>query len=234
MYGEGRLAIWGIYVWVCIYILSLVLGAIKIQWNFYLCSYNSGNGKEIALTFDDGPGEYTPDILDALKESNVKAAFFCIGKKVSGNAHLIKRANNEGHILGNHSFNHGFLIDLKTPVGLAYEIERTNVAIKEVIGVKPALFRPPYGVTNPNVASAVKRTGMSSIGWSLRTYDTVAKDKDILLERILAKLKAGDIILLHDTVHLTKEILTELIVKAQEKGFTFVRVDQLLDVEAYQ
>ncbi|MCB0698452.1 MAG: polysaccharide deacetylase family protein [Chitinophagaceae bacterium] len=228
------MAIWGIYVWVALYILSLVLGAIKIQWNFYLYSYNQGQGKQIALTFDDGPAEYTSAILDVLKEHNVKAAFFFIGKNIRSNAGVLKRAHNEGHVIGNHSFSHGFLIDLKTPVGFAYEIERTNAAVNEVIGVKPMLFRPPYGVTNPNVASAVTRTGMKSVGWSLRSYDTVAKDGSKLLDTVLSKLKGGDVILLHDSVTVTQEILTELIAKAQEKGFTFVRVDQLLDIEAYQ
>ncbi|MCB9064199.1 MAG: polysaccharide deacetylase family protein [Chitinophagales bacterium] len=217
-----------------LYILSLVLGAIKIQWNFYLYSYNQGQGKQIALTFDDGPAEYTSAILDVLKEHNVKAAFFFIGKNIRSNAGVLKRAHNEGHVIGNHSFSHGFLIDLKTPVGFAYEIERTNAAVNEVIGVKPMLFRPPYGVTNPNVASAVTRTGMKSVGWSLRSYDTVAKDGSKLLDTVLSKLKGGDVILLHDSVTVTQEILTELIAKAQEKGFTFVRVDQLLDIEAYQ
>jgi peptidoglycan/xylan/chitin deacetylase (PgdA/CDA1 family) len=141
--------------------------------------------------------------------------------------------DHEGHIIGNHSYNHGVSFDWLTSAKMEQELKQTNDVIKKAIDKEPKLFRPPYGVTNPNLAKAVKRTGMYSIGWSVRSFDTNAKSKEILLGRLLNSIKGGDIILLHDTMPITKDILTELINKVRQKGFTFVRVDKLLEIDAY-
>lgn len=219
---------------VVIYVHLLVLGAIYIQWNFFLSSYNSGkNQKFIALTFDDGPGSNTPTILDILKEQKVTATFFVIGKNAKQHAELVKRYNDDGHLVGNHSYYHGFNFDWKSAVAMQVEIAQTNSIVQSLIGKSPKLFRPPYGVTNPNVAKAVKKSNMYSVGWNIRSFDTTAKNAEQLLSRILNKIVGGDIVLLHDTMFITSEILTELIVKARQKGFTFVRIDQLLDIDAY-
>jgi peptidoglycan-N-acetylglucosamine deacetylase len=113
------------------------------------------------------------------------------------------------------------------------EMNRTNDLIESITGKRPKLFRPPYGVTNPNVAKAVRLSGMHSIGWSIRSFDTTAKDPEALLQRILSQLTGGDIILLHDSMPITCKILTELIIRARQKGFTFVRVDKMLGLDAY-
>lgn len=229
----GISVIWAI-VWLFLYISLLVLGAIYIRWNFFLKSYNKGgDNKTIALTFDDGPGAETPAILDILKEQNVAAAFFNIGKNAVGNLDILKRMDVEGHAIGNHSYNHGFNFDWQSTTAMSTEIEQTNNVIDNAIGKMPRLFRPPYGVTNPNLARAVNKTQMHSIGWSLRSFDTKAKDPQVLLNSILKQLKGGDIILLHDTKSITREILTDLIINARKKGFTFVRVDKMLSLNAY-
>ncbi len=230
--GEGEW--WMILLWAVLYIVIVVTGVVRIQWDFFLRSYNySLKNKEVALTFDDGPAAETAAILDILKEKLVPAAFFCIGKNIDAQPELVLRMYKEGHVIGNHSYRHSFNFDWKSAKGMVAEMEQTNTAIAKQTGVEPLLFRPPYGVTNPNVARAVMRTGMSSIGWNIRSYDTVAKDKARLLNKILSKLKGGDIILLHDSMPITREILTELIDRAREKGFTFTRIDQLLDIKAY-
>jgi len=224
---------WSILV-LFVWINLLVLGAIKIRWNFFMVSINKGkHDKHIALTFDDGPANETATILDILKEHDVHAAFFSIGKNAAVHPDLVKRWHNEGHLIGNHSYGHGFNFDWQSVQIMEHELQQTNELIERITGKIPKLFRPPYGVTNPNLARAVKRLGMTSIGWSLRSFDTTAKSKEQLLQRILGRLKGGDIILLHDSMTITREILTELITEAQKKGFTFVRVDQLLDIEAY-
>lgn len=211
-----------------------MLGAIYIRWNFFLTSYNKGvDNKTIALTFDDGPGAETAPILDILKEQNVPATFFNIGKNAAGNHDMLKRMDAEGHAIGNHSYSHGFNFDWQSAAAMSAEIEKTNDVITNVIGKTPRLFRPPYGVTNPNLARAVDKTKMHSIGWSLRSFDTKAKDPQTLLDGILKQLKGGDIILLHDTKPITREILTDLIINARKKGFTFVRVDKMLSLNAY-
>ena len=117
---------------------------------------------------------------------------------------------------------------------MAVEIEQTNSLIQELTGVVPNLFRPPYGITNPNLSRAVKWTGMASIGWNIRSFDTKLKDPDKLMKRILSKVKGGDIILLHDSMEVTMKILTPLIEQAKQMGYTFVPVNELLEIEPYK
>lgn len=231
---SGVVQWWWVLVLAAVYIHILVLGSIYINANFYVRSLHKGKDAQyIALTFDDGPAAETNAILDVLKEQNVQAAFFTIGKNSAANTDVVRRWDNEGHLIGNHSYNHGFNFDWQSARKMGEEIEQTNSLIKSITGKTPKLFRPPYGVTNPNLAKAINKTGMYSIGWSIRSFDTKAKDPQQLLERIINKLKGGDIILLHDSMPITREILTELIVRARKKGFTFARVDKLLEIEAY-
>lgn len=226
---------WQMLVVTISYLVVLATGCIFIRWNFYLIAYHNGNKPdEIALSFDDGPGKETEAILDILKEQNTPATFFCIGKHAFAQPEILRRIDNEGHLIGNHSYHHGFNFDWQTASKMTYELRQTNQAISDAIGKTPKLFRPPYGITNPNLARAVKNTKMSAIGWSLRTFDTTADNTIELLDNIFRKLKGGDIILLHDTKTITREILTELISTAKEKGFTFVRIDRMLDLPPYE
>ncbi|OSZ78315.1 hypothetical protein CAP35_08650 [Chitinophagaceae bacterium IBVUCB1] len=234
LYLTGYIAWWWLLVVIVIYLHLLVLGAIYIGWNFYLYSHNKGKSTNaIALSFDDGPAACTAAILDVLKQQNVPAAFFTIGKNAVANPDLVARWHSEGHLIGNHSYEHGFNFDWKSAKAMLQEINKTNEAVKNITGVTPLLFRPPYGVTNPNVAKAVRLSGMQSVGWSLRSFDTKAKHGDVLVDKLLRMAKGGDVILLHDSMPVTAEILTEFITKAREKGFTFVRVDELLALQAY-
>ena len=206
----------------------LTLGSIFIGWNFYLPSRNKLKNSDhqqatkcIALTFDDGPAGYTVPILDILKQENVPAAFFLIGKNIKGNEETIRRILAEGHTAGNHSFNHGFNFDWQSAAKMQEELQQTNAAIEAISGSPVTLFRPPYGVTNPNLAKAIRNSRMQSIGWSLRSMDTVAKDKNQLLDKILAKVQPGDIILLHDRCAVTAAVLPELITALKKRGFSF-------------
>ncbi len=217
-----------------IYLVFLYFAVTQIQWNYYVKSYNKGpDDKYIAITFDDGPNKETAAILDILKEERVPATFFCIGMHVEANQMLVHRMYDEGHLIGNHSYYHTHSFDWMRSKNMLAEIQQCNNMVRQVVGKSPNLIRPPYGITNPNLARAIKRSGMHSIGWSLRSFDTMAKDKKQLKHKIINKLKGGDIVLLHDSMSITREILTDLIHEAREKGFTFVRVDQLLDIKAY-
>ena len=217
------------------YFVFLYFAVTQIQWNYYITSINKGNntGKLIALTFDDGPNTETGAILDILKKEDVQAAFFCIGKHITSEPQKALRMHEEGHVLANHSYYHTHSFDWMSSHKMLNEIEKCNSTIQQITGLKPLLFRPPYGITNPNLDRAVRRSGMTSIGWSLRSFDTMAKEPQQLKNRILNKLTGGDILLLHDSMSITREILTDLIHEARKKGFTFVRIDKLLHVQAY-
>lgn len=236
VYFNGYSA-WWLLACLIAYTIVLALGSIYIQWNFYFRSLNTipllnlkfeqdkfsivNRGKEVALTFDDGPAEYTEAILDVLKKENVKASFFLIGKNIAGKENILKRMQAEGHSIGNHSYNHGFNFDWQSAAKMLEEIDMTSKAIEAVTGNEVKLFRPPYGVTNPNLGKALRNSGLKSIGWSLRSMDTVAKDEQQLLDKIIGKVKPGDIILLHDRCAITLAILPNLISELKKRGFSF-------------
>lgn len=190
--------------------------------------------KKIAITFDDGPIPLmTERILDILQVHKTPAAFFCIGNRVDDQPALTKRIHDAGHLIGNHSYWHGAMFDLQSANKILKELIDTDTAIQKVIGKKPNFFRPPYGVTNPMVASAIKRGGYKTIGWSVRSFDTMAKDSGALLERVTKSLQGGDVILFHDYCTITAEILPAFLAHAAKVGLKIVRVDELLKEKAY-
>ena len=219
-----------------IYIIVLFCGTYFIQWGFFLKSINSGSGseKKIAISFDDGPaGEKTDRILDLLKEHQAPAAFFCIGKNITGREVQLKRISEEGHIIGNHSFSHHPLFGLFSPSKMLRDLQKMTGACEAVTGFSPLFFRPPYGVTNPNLKAAVFRGGFISIGWSIRSYDTVIHNENRLLKKIISSLKPGAILLLHDTQEITVQILPRLLQGIREKGYRVERLDKLINLKPY-
>jgi peptidoglycan/xylan/chitin deacetylase (PgdA/CDA1 family) len=217
-------------------LLIMAWGSKTIQLNFYLKSLNHGDRKmnSIALTFDDGPdGQVTPVILDVLKENNVKATFFIVGHKAELHADIIKRIDQEGHIIGGHSFSHHYFFDLFSSINMQEEMRSTQDVVFRITGKQMSLFRPPYGVTNPPIAKAIKAMKYQSIGWSLKSKDTVMKDESRILRRILKMIKNGDILLFHDSKSLTMKFLPTLIRNLQEREVSISRLDKLLNIQAY-
>lgn len=235
MMGYHQISGWwyllaGIHIGLCVW------GAINVRSGFFIKTLSSAQTtkKTVALTFDDGPlPEYTPRILDILKAHQVKAVFFCIGRHIPDNEDLLQRIHEEGHVIGNHSYCHDFWFDMYNWRRMELDLLNMNDMAENVLDVQPRLFRPPYGVTNPNLATAVRKTNMTAIGWNIRSLDTVAKDEQKLLEHILSKLKPGAVILLHDTCRITADILPALIEGIRQRGYELERVDKLLKIPAY-
>jgi peptidoglycan/xylan/chitin deacetylase (PgdA/CDA1 family) len=214
----------------------LVWGAMNVQSGFFMPVVCEGNTTEkvVAITFDDGPLlQHTPEILDILKQQNVPAAFFCIGNRIAGNESLLKRINEEGHIAGNHSYSHHFWFDMFGADKMLAELELTDNTIERAIGKRPRLFRPPYGVTNPNLKKAVKKGKYTSIGWNIRSLDTVVKQPGELMQRITPFIKPGAVILLHDSMEVTVQTLPALIQHIHNEGYRIERIDKLLNIPAY-
>jgi peptidoglycan/xylan/chitin deacetylase (PgdA/CDA1 family) len=215
----------------------LAYGSASIRSDFYcrVLFPVKTDDKVIALTFDDGPDKVvTPVILDILKENNIKALFFCIGEKVTENREIIKRIDTEGHIIGNHSFTHHFFFDLFRKEKMQSELEMCDNIIRSILNRKIKLFRPPYGVINPALASVIKRKGYYVIGWSLKSKDTVIKDDELLFMRLVKKLSKSNILLFHDTMKVTTLVLDKYIKFAKEKNYRFERADHLLNIEPYE
>lgn len=227
---------WIYYLIVILIFLSIeVYGAYSIRSNFHLktiCSIST-NKKLVSLSFDDGPCEESLKILDVLKEHSVKATFFCIGNKIEGNEAILKRMDVEGHLIGNHSFSHTILFDLKGTHGFVKELSVTSEIIKNVIHKSPLFFRPPYGVTTPALSRAVKKLAYSTIGWNIRSLDTTIKDKAHVLQRIQKRLKPGSIILLHDTISNNAELVNELVKYLKSENYSIVSLDTLIQQKAY-
>jgi peptidoglycan/xylan/chitin deacetylase (PgdA/CDA1 family) len=222
---------------VLIYVAMLAYGSYFIHSNFFLNVICKGDttGKKIALTFDDGPHpEVTPAILTALNEFNVKATFFCIGKQVAAQPDIVTQMIAYGHTIGNHTYNHTNLFNFSRAGNMQKELDECSVIIEQTIGKRPHYFRPPYGVTNPNLAKAITHTGMATIGWSLRSMDTAIKDPNKLLKRVTSQLKPGAIVLFHDTQSGTVSVLREFLQYCRNNGYEVVPLPELIKIPAYE
>lgn len=233
---SGAISYFWLAVPVALFIIITAYGSARVDSGFFIQTVCSGdqNSRMVALTFDDGPvSGKTEKILDILNRNSIKAAFFCIGKKMEQNPELLKRIQDEGHLVGNHSYSHHPMIDLYPFGRLREELIRTNQIARKITGKELKLFRPPYGVTTPPLARAVSRTGMTAIGWNIRSLDTVINDSQKLISRTTGNVKGGDIILLHDTSETTISSLQVIIDKIRNKGLEFARLDQLTDLKPY-
>lgn len=185
----------------------------------------SGIGeKAIALTFDDGPSDYTEELLDGLEMYDAKATFFVIGKTAEKKPEIVKRAHEDGHLIGNHTYSH---IDFykSTLSEIEEDINKGSEVIKEIIGKKPLFLRAPYGNVN---FIQLKQLNTFFIHWSTSGYDWFKEDEEYIYKRIMKEAKDGEIILLHDTKQVTVKAVLRAIPELQEQGYELVRVDELL------
>jgi peptidoglycan/xylan/chitin deacetylase (PgdA/CDA1 family) len=206
----------------------------RFHYRDVYCKGDGSTGK-IALTFDDGPDPVqTPVILDILKKHEVKAAFFLIGKRIKGNEEIVRRMFSEGHEIGNHSYSHSWYWDFLPGFVMKKELRRTAEIILEITGKKPRLFRPPYGVINPMVSNALKRSGLKVIAWNRRSLDTVIRDQEKVTDRVTRNLQPGDVVLLHDTAAITRRVLDTVIARVKEKGLGFGSLEEILKTRSYE
>lgn len=130
--------------------------------------------KVVYLTFDDGPHPpETERVLDVLRERGARATFFLIGSKVSGNEAVLRRMLEEGHALGLHTYSHAGTFPLLSFDKMLADVNEGKRAVESVAGKKISLFRPPFGVTNPTIAKVVRILGLQTVGWDVRSFDTM-------------------------------------------------------------
>lgn len=179
----------------------------------------------VAITFDDGPRRSTTTkLLDGLKERNIKATFFLMGKSIEGNEDIIKRMYDEGHLIGNHTFNHVELTRL-TDAKAFEEIEKTNNAISSITGYSPEYIRPPFGKISNKVEEKID---MQCVMWSIDPVDWNTSNCNKVVNHVVNNAKNGDIILMHDIYDSSVTAALEIIDRLQEKGYVFVTVDQMM------
>lgn len=225
------------------WVIGSVILALLLCWLFY-ASYSIGAGvyvkalcrvrterKVVALTFDDGPDAiYTPVVLDLLKSYGVRATFFCIGEKAQQNEDIVRRLVEEGHLLGNHSWTHSAFFPLFSGRKMQEELQKTAQLLEGFAGRKVSLFRPPFGVTNPTIASVAKRLEYEVIGWNIRSLDTCSRDAGAVFLRIRKQICPGAIILLHDRLPGSGVLLEKVLQYLRTENYEVRRIDEMLDL----
>ena len=184
--------------------------------------------KKIALTFNCAWGDETTDgILEILKEHDIKATFFFVGEFAEKYPESVKKINNAGHEIGNHSMRH--LDPTKQEIAeIAADIEQCNTLLYKLTGVKPTLYRAPSGSYNNDTVDAAESLGMTAIQWSADSIDWKDPPPETISQRILKKAAPGGILLFHLGKENTLQALPEILAGLAAQGYEFETVSQLL------
>lgn len=238
----------GIIIIVLIILVIFFYGAFAPWTNIfgttiYHGNMSSVNQKLVAITFDDGPyGEATDQILDILEEKNVQATFFLVGKNAEKYPDIIQRELNEGHIIGNHSYDHPWLLFLKGSRNIKNNVAKAEQTLSNTSDLRPRFFRPPHGFKSPIMIRSLKKEGYDIILWNDITTDYNANTSpEKITQHILDHAKPGGIIVLHDGAanridyprENIIEALPEIIDGIRARGFEIVPLDQLIGEKAY-
>ena len=181
----------------------------------------------VALTFDDGPAANTNRLLDTLAQYDAKASFFTVGSSIDANPAPVARALNEGHAVGNHTYNHPDLTTLGAD-GIRSELQRGNQAIAAATGgYTPNLLRPPYGSTNQTVNNIAAEFGLANMMWSVDTRDWEHRDSSLVCNRAVTNAYDGAVILMHDLHASTVDAVPCILDSLSSQGYEFVTADQI-------
>ncbi|AFY33338.1 polysaccharide deacetylase family protein [Calothrix sp. PCC 7507] len=189
--------------------------------------------KVIALTFDDGPWPQTTlQVLDILKNNDIKGTFFVVGQNVKNYPDMMKQIVAEGHAIGNHTWHHWY--HYMNPQTAAYEIDHTTDLIYKTTGVKTSLFRPPGGMMHNGVAAYARNSKYGIIMWSSDSIDYSRPSVPKLINNVFRQAKPGGIVLMHDgggNRSQTVQALPTIIDNFRKQGYSFVTVPELLQME---
>ena len=183
--------------------------------------------KYVALTFDDGPGKYTKEIVDLLVKNNVKASFFMVGQNIKNYKSSVKYAYDNGMEICNHSQNHKNLKNLSKE-DIEYEINSVDDMLEEIIGERARYYRSPGGNQNENVLNTISKP---CILWNVDTRDWESRDTQKIISKTLKEVDDGDIILMHEIYKTTLDAVEPIIIKLKEKGYNFVTVTELYEIK---
>lgn len=176
----------------------------------------------VFLTFDDGPGTETEEILGVLNQKDVRATFFVVGDRIWERPEMLKRIKQEGHSIGVHSMTHPLML-----LNNKQEIEECKELIEKISGYSPKYFRPPYGFRTPWTIKAAENSGLKTMTWSSFPYD-YKREKQEIIDAVLSDLKPGLIICLHDGPTKREETLAalpELIGEIRKRGYELSELD---------
>ena len=189
--------------------------------------------KKIAISFDAAWGsDYTEDLLSILKEFDVKTTFFLVAFWVDKYSDMVKRIDEEGHEIGNHSARHPKMSELGEEK-IAEELTVTSEKIQDITGKKVNLFRPPFGDYNNRLMKTAKELGYYVIQWDVDSLDYKDYGRDAIVDRVLSKVKEGSIVLFHNNATYTAEALPIILKELKARGFEIVPVSELIYKENY-
>ncbi|HEY3547864.1 MAG TPA: polysaccharide deacetylase family protein [Propionicimonas sp.] len=182
--------------------------------------------KCVALTMDDGPVPGTAHVLDLLKRKGVHATFFVLGQLASRHPALLRRMVAEGHVIGNHSWNHPEFFG-KTVKAIRSQLVHTDAAVHRATGHDPVLMRPPFGEVTAKVRTACRRLGDAVVLWDVDPLDWKDRKASTVAHRVVKQAKRGSIILTHDSLKTTRAAYADIIDGLRARGFTLVTVPEL-------
>lgn len=213
------------------------LSGLAAKYPGLIAARGPGDKKVVALTFDDGPDDkYTPQVMDILDRNQVKGTFFLVGSLIEKHPGVVKNLVANGHQVAGHGWSHSNLKNLNRDHILS-ELNQTTLSFRNVLGLEPLMFRPPYGGLSPDVMSEASALGYTSVIWNADSLDWYSRSADSILASALVDTKRGSIILMHSAginLDATLEALPELIYTLKAQGYTFVTVSELLGKDSYR
>lgn len=194
---------------------------------------DKGDEKTVSISFDAAWGnEDTEQLIDILEKHNVKATFFVVGEWVDKYPESVKQLSDAGHEVMNHSDSHPHMPEL-TKEKMREQLTACNNKIEAITGVKPILFRAPYGDYNNEVIQTVRECGSYTIQWDVDSLDWKDLSANEITTRVLSKVKPGSIVLFHNAAKNTPEALPEILEKLKADGYSIVPVSQLIYADNY-
>ena len=221
-------------IWLCLAVFLVLTAAAALKYStesvgqMHIQTAGELSDEEhpkIALTFDDGPhAVYTPKLLDGLKKRGIHATFFLIGKNIEGNEELVKRIQEEGHLIGSHTYNHVQLNKLSESKARDEVLKGCN-KIYETTGTYSSFVRPPYGAWKKNLDFCIT---MIPVSWNVDSLDWKTQNTEKIVKRVVKDVKEGDIILMHDIFETSVQAAFQIIDTLEKENYEFVTVDELL------
>ena len=179
----------------------------------------------VALTFDDGPHPlYTKKLLDGLKERGIHATFFVVGENISGNEELIRRMADEGHVIGNHTYDHVKLSGI-ADAKACEEVQKTDALVRELTGSGTEFVRPPFGSWKKALECEME---MIPVLWDVDPLDWTTKNTSTVVQRVLGDVEPWDIVLLHDFYESSVDAALQIADELLAQGYEFVTVDEMI------
>jgi peptidoglycan/xylan/chitin deacetylase (PgdA/CDA1 family) len=225
------------------YVAVFIWGIVDLRSSFFVRAYirNKWEPSNLGLTFDDGPDEHlTADILDLCKRFGFSATFFVVGKNAQAHPQLVKRMIAEGHVVACHDLRHSLSSNFRFANAMIRDIGEAQAIVAGIIGARPLLYRPPVGLANPHLGTALAALKMKCIGWNRSARDAGNRRINGIRRISGLRVRGGDVVLLHDCLPFPDyktEILAQLeslFSKIRDAKLVPVGINDLFEITAYK